>query len=65
MNIQTHKEQITAIHNWLTNTRRRAQAARDKATPQQHHHLMLCGKVKAYTDAICFIENRYGHWLIK
>lgn len=64
MNIQTHQEQITAIHKWLSDTRERAVEARSEAESEKKR-LMLCGKVKAYTDAICFIQDRYGHWLIK
>lgn len=60
MNMQT-EEILNSMHLWLNKQLDSVRQARNKtpeSKPQQK--AMLAGKVKAYTDAICFIQDKWG-----
>ncbi len=63
MNELTHKEQMTAIHHWVTKQRAKCVVNRNKET-NLSKKIMLGGKVKAYTDVACLIESRFGKHLL-
>lgn len=58
MNLET-QEAIKSIYLRVAKQRASANKARDKAMTEQNH-LMLSGKVKAYTDILCLLKDRYG-----
>ena len=57
MRIET-KEAVCSIYSRVSKSRASAKEARSKATDKQR--IMLSGKVKAYTDVLCLLKDRYG-----
>lgn len=60
MRIET-KEAVSSIYHRVTKLRNGAEVARNEANDEidRDNHRMLCGKVKAYTDVLCLIRERY------
>lgn len=52
------REAIQSIHRRVEGRRKTAVDARNREH-REHHRLMLAGKVKAYTDVLCLLQDRY------
>lgn len=49
-----------AIHHWVWKQRARAIRSRNNTEGSSQHKAMLGGKIKAYTELLCLIEDRYN-----
>ena len=58
MRLET-QEAVGSIYSRVLKQQQSATEARNKATNEQRR-LMLAGKVKAYTDVLCLLKDRYG-----
>lgn len=50
-------ELLEIVKEWIDQNIQRARIARD-TTKAEQQRLMLCGKVKAYTDVLCFVKDK-------
>lgn len=48
-----------SIHLWVTKQLRSARRARRYVDGSHEREVMLSAKMKAYTDVLCFIEDRF------
>lgn len=62
MRLET-QEAIGSVYSRVAKRRTSARAARNASTNEQRR-LMLAGKVKAYTDILCLLKDRYGNKMV-
>jgi hypothetical protein len=63
MKFETVQEKMTAIHRWTLKQRDAVLLKRDESK-EPHQKAMLAGKAKAYLDVACFLQDRFGKYLI-